>query len=150
MRYLIAALLYLTSQPAASNDVQSRVNFHLTRTQTLMEKDYSEAKVNALQTNNLDPHQSPPAYLDPHFGIGDEYGTGIDSSPTQVSIDVPKILSPREEIEREALKRKSSSITNENDPEARERFVEEFRKNAAKRGVKVKIDPVTLEVREIR
>lgn len=150
MRYLIAVLLYLASQSAASNDVQSRVNFHLTRTQTLMEKNYSQGKVNALQTNDLDSNQSPPAYFDPHFGIGDEYGANIDSASAQVSADVPKTLSPREEIEREALKRKSSSVTDEDNPEVRERFLEEFRKNAAKRGVKVKIDPVTLEVREVR
>lgn len=127
MRLFLGIVLYFYTQPiAAGEDIQARVNYHLKSVQTRLEKNHSQSKVNALKSSEIDIAEDASPYNDPHYGIGTDYKEPDIAVPTH-----------------------TREPSFKDDYEARS-FVEEFKQNAARKGVRVEVDPVTLSVREVR
>lgn len=145
-------ILFIASV-ALGQDPRERVQFHLKKMEASIQMRQSDSKIKSLQTDAVAAEAEKPRYI-PGFGIGDE---GMPS-PAEATVctqacDLPRVMTLQEQIRHEADARQVSGLNSEPQSSAADdnaKFIEEFKQNAAKRGVKLHIHPKTLEVQEIR
>lgn len=114
-----------------------------------MQKQQSEAKIRSLEPIDPLSQSETPRYI-PNFGVGDEGIIG-DTQPhiCTSACDLPRALSLQERIRLEA--EASRNVSGEISPESEKaEFIKQYKQNAAKKGVKVEVDPKTFQVREIK
>jgi hypothetical protein len=106
-------LAFIGSSTSFAQEPQERVQFHLKKVETLIQKQETEARIRSLEHSDLNLKAETPKYV-PNFGIGDE-GIMVESEPhvCTASCDLPRVLSLQERIRLEATERGLSSNENQ-------------------------------------
>jgi hypothetical protein len=151
MKKLLVLVLMALPTHSSANDVQDRVNYHLKSLQTKIEHSESQGRINALKTSGPETLEPTSQLNDPHYGLGEPPSSGESQYEPE---DIPRALTPKEEIQHEtALKLGDRQVSNKpslDQEQERHQFIEEFKRNAARKGIHVEVDPNTLEVRQVR
>lgn len=143
-------ILFVMTGFAVDGTAQSsrdRVGYHLKSLETSIQHRESESRIHQLEPKDLDDSPQVPKYI-PNFGIGDELSVhrSQEEHACQRGCDLPRAVDLSEQIRREAAERQLSGSV---DLEAeKQRLIEEFKRNAAKRGVRVIVDPKTMTAKE--
>lgn len=143
----------MTINSANAESPQNRVNYHLRKMQTTLENSDVNAKVNARKISNETRSQANEVDYErnhPLYGIEDN-GAAPLMTFEQTTFDGPNEDPTAEEIIRnEAQSRKVSSQKSLSAEEERAEFIRQLKENARAKGIKLEVDPVTLEVRRVR
>jgi hypothetical protein len=127
---------------------RERVGYHLKTLETSIQHRESESRIHQLRPQELPDRPEAPKYI-PNFGIGDELAVQNSQQEDHIcqqGCDLPRAIDLREQIRREAAERQISGSV---DLEAeKKRLIEEFKRNAAKKGVRVIVDPESMTAKE--